>query len=997
DDPPPDCTICHIQPWGGHMDNLGTNVLCSSCHYSLDPGATGVLHVMTFSGNENSCIKCHVSTRQQVKDSIINGIAGQLQDCTNCHGVEDTLYHPTPPTNVQHDMVSITASCTACHVAADMGDVYAIHRGDCIVCHSHTLRQEVLDAVEKGQSFTSTPPPVAVTCVTCHSVGHIQADSHQITLASAQCNNCHGSLATSNQIVDLHDRPTNSPPGPCATCHNTGVRQQVKDVINAGVASNCSTCHAPYLSTYENHLVQDHNGVTGIAACTGCHTGNIITAVHGNGTIGTCTLCHTPITGVKIAGVNGHGTAVNGSGTCTFCHPAYFAGHVHNHAVTVKVNSAISPITDNCVGCHSATTSPFIGTAPNQVHSALGCATCHSPSNGSRTGSAQTTTGECSGCHTGTFAGHSHSHTITQRVGIDQSQGQLCNTCHSQFANTWIGILGLHNNFCGLCHNETRLTTATSGITIQQVISAGADPTGCLICHDRAGLHGLVNHSATGQGALSHVTDTPSCVASCHPANDPMTVHNNTCTKCHTATPTLADPVNRNFVTAIAKGTCAGCHAGYFIGHTHSHAASILPTTLCASCHTGDGITAVHMNNCALCHNPANGSRISGVSGHGDATVNSGNGGTCAECHVDYFDAHTHSHSTQVKKNLASTPLTANCVGCHTATVSPFIGAGQVHAPQGCVTCHNTTNGALKAPAVIGGGECVACHSTYFNAHDHGAIGGAVNHTIQLNPVIDRSQVDSQPCSNCHVVSNFTEILAVHKTGGCVECHNTTRDINPAAPSGTTVAMVIANANQSTVNCVNCHMDKIAPAVHLHINHGAQPEGLGHILDTPFCVGCHAVNDPMTVHSNKCGNCHTSPPNLQDPVDRPRTIAITPDSTCVQCHGVNYFTGPHGHDHTATVTSTALCVNCHSGSTITGVHKNNCFLCHSNVNGSRIVGASGNGDAMVNGGGGGSCADCHAGYFNSHDHAHTNQVKKNLASSPLTANCVGCHTAITTP
>nr|MBF0221536.1 hypothetical protein [Desulfobulbaceae bacterium] len=173
EDPAPDCSICHVQPWGGHMDNMETHVLCSPCHYSVDPGATGVIHVMG-DGSSDTCKKCHTSERPEVLASIANGIAGMIQDCTNCHGLEDTLYHPTPPDNGYndtHDMISTTGSCTTCHFpAANMIDTYAIHANDCVPCHSINARQEALDAVAAGVSTNITPPPAPVECATCHTV-----------------------------------------------------------------------------------------------------------------------------------------------------------------------------------------------------------------------------------------------------------------------------------------------------------------------------------------------------------------------------------------------------------------------------------------------------------------------------------------------------------------------------------------------------------------------------------------------------------------------------------------------------------------------------------------------------------------------------------------------------------------------------------------------------------------------------------------------------------
>ncbi|MDP2106096.1 MAG: hypothetical protein Q8J76_08900, partial [Desulfobulbaceae bacterium] len=475
-----------------------------------------------------------------------------------------------------------------------------------------------------------------------------------------------------------------------------------------------------------------------------------------------------------------------------------------------------------------------------------------------------------------------------------------------------------------------------------------------------------------------------------------MTVHSNKCGNCHTTPPLLQDPANRPRVVAITPDSeCIGCHgATYFTGpHGHNHAATVTATALCVNCHTGDSIITVHNNNCFTCHSSANGARIVGINGNGDATINGGNGGSCASCHATYFNSHNHDHNATVAKNLALTPTTVNCAGCHSATASPFVGAGQVHAANACATCHNTsTTGALKGSALNGTGECKNCHTTYFTGHDHGTTGGTVDHAIAINPATDLSQLDSQPCSNCHSAQNWPNILSTH-FGVCTTCHNANRDINPAAPVGVTVNYVIASYISGTIHCLDCHLNKGATVAHGSVDHSAA--GLSIILDTPTCVAvCHPANNPMSVHNSRCSSCHTAPPSLEDPANRPWASTIIRGATCSGCHAT-YFNS-HSHNHTTTVTATVLCVNCHTGNLITSVHSG-CASCHDPANGNRRVGVNGNGDATINSGNGGTCAQCHLGYFNSHAHDHNAQVKKNVATTPSTANCIGCHIATNAP
>ncbi|MEW6429006.1 MAG: hypothetical protein AB1568_13330, partial [Thermodesulfobacteriota bacterium] len=529
DEPPPDCTICHISPWSGHMDNLTASPLCANCHYSPDPGATGVIHIMDVQGLGESamCIKCHTSSRQQVKDAIVNGIAGIPQDCTDCHGVKNTLYHPVPPTDLNHDMIGVVAGCDACHPDAGMAEIYQTHRSDCELCHL-SPRQVVKDAIAAGHSLNAVP--VAVDCATCHPVDHQQADGHLLSLGASSCDSCHGSLTTPAAIVALHDAPTNGP-GSCTTCHDSA-RPAVASAILAGAATDCAACHGSIVTDYANHAVKDHNGVAATPTCVSlCHAGGIIVAVHNN----SCDHCHAPTTGVFKAGDNGNGTAVGGSGDCQSCHAAYFAGHSHSHAASV-------------------TATP------------------------------------------------------------------LCVTCH-----TGDGVVDVHRNACAVCHEAN-----------------GAR---------RAGPHG----DAT--------------------------------------------------VNSGSGGSCAECHTAYFAGHTHSHASSVADTAACVACHQAGDPMGVHKNNCWHCHDSVTGARIVGANGKGDATVNGGSGGTCADCHgTTFLTIHpvTVDHSGLVT-------LAGACSGCHSAT--PLYDANDGYTHSGCGQCHDGDGGLIgSAAGHAGGGDCTVCH-----------------------------------------------------------------------------------------------------------------------------------------------------------------------------------------------------------------------------------------------------------------------------------------------
>ncbi|MDP2105509.1 MAG: cytochrome c3 family protein, partial [Desulfobulbaceae bacterium] len=507
------------------------------------------------------------------------------------------------------------------------------------------------------------------------------------------------------------------------------------------------------------------------------------------------------------------------------------------------------------------------------------------------------------------------------------------------------------------------------------------------------------------------ILDDPTCVAVCHPANSPFEVHTNKCSHCHTSPPALENPANRPEVTTIFRGaTCSQCHTEYFTAHSHSHATTVTTTPLCINCHTGNIITSVHAS-CTSCHDPANGNQQLGINGHGDATINGGNGGSCIECHANYFNGHIHSHASSVAVNVTATPITANCVGCHSATIPPFTAGGEVHMTGGCQTCHNTSTGARIGSAVNGTGECINCHSSYFSGHDHGSTGGTIDHNVDINPLTDLGQANGQPCSNCHHAGNWPNVLLTH-LNNCGTCHNATRDINPGFKVGTTIQDVITFAANPT-NCLNCHQDKAAPIQHM--NHVTT----GYLQTTPTCVtsACHetaAIEPISTTHNGTCTHCHTDPGN-GDYTLAAASLAyghghLDPGfgnpNTCTTCHGPEFVTIHTPISPTHNVGTNTSCSDCHGNvstwSAIQSLHDvatngpGACNTCHASVR-PQVT-------AAINDGSVDTCAECHAAHNPAHnittdtgcDSCHGTLATWNsieTVHSGAISTCLTCHTS----
>lgn len=254
----------------------------------------------------------------------------------------------------------------------------------------------------------------------------------------------------------------------------------------------------------------------------------------------------------------------------------------------------------------------------------------------------------------------------------------------------------------------------------------------------------------------------------------------------------------------------------------------LINTTPCTGCHQhlANNPLAVHGNTCRTCHSEPPllrtdvGNFLSVTQVGLDPTgADLGNGNTataCTYCHTAYFGGHTHNHAPVVTANTDLTSVTVNCVGCHSASASPFVGAGEAHGVSGCATCHElTADGGLKgsaASATAPYGECITCHPGYFANHEHGASGGSKIHAVGLGP----DTYINQSCSACHNNSGgelvtWEDILVVHQ-GSCGLCHNSGRTANVRAPY-LSVADVIMQADaQHPVTCMDCHASHINQA-----------------------------------------------------------------------------------------------------------------------------------------------------------------------------------------
>lgn len=233
---------------------------------------------------------------------------------------------------------------------------------------------------------------------------------------------------------------------------------------------------------------------------------------------------------------------------------------------------------------------------------------------------------------------------------------------------------------------------------------------------------------------------------------------------------------------------------------------------------------------------------------------------------------------------------------------------------------------------------------------------------------------------------------ATPRDGVCQVCHTVTkywRNDGDADP-GT------GKLHNPTITCSACHRSET----------GFKPSGGPHTFlgESAACVLCHQSGDILGVHYNKCQNCHTSPPALANPDDKPLVVQIV-RGTCLDCHGTGVHNSETAHDHRNAL---PLCASCHSIDSqvaIDTLHKK-CDTCHvytgSKLSVSEVAAAISTGKGLdgtdIN------CQTCHSVSVSLIHHSTAKAANNKCISCHASVNhssmvkdsavpvCLGCHT-----
>ncbi len=881
---------------------------------------------------------------------------GLSSSCSNCHNddFDDIL-------SKVGNHVATGRSCEACHTPLGFAPVaFADHEevfGNCSQCHDGVI------AVGKSEFHTSTNGE----CNDCHNtIGFLEFEpdgSFDHSGISRACTGCH------NGTVAIGTTPTtaDTPPG-----------------THPATTSECGYCHTvdSFLNAYP-----DHTGSSVVGnRCDSCH--NDATAQgtpegHPDASpAGDCNVCHSIAT-FSLDGLFNHHVDPTDL-ACEVCHT-----EPNSINATWKTVSHIDTTAD-CGQCHN--TEIFSAAFIDHTNYVDGCARsgCHTGIEGQATGThtnhlplITSTVEDCSVCHspgsfvTGTFA---HDTNYTNILGCSEchdevisvgklpnhfpppNSGDECDICHgtTDFAGATFDHIGIANNNCATCHNDTYTTTSNS---LYGKPSTHLPTTqDCSVCHTT----GVV----FSQDSFGHIDINSQC-ESCHNGSsnyvavgaiDKKANHIpavNECVDCHEDTDEFSSTTFETTHDSITRG-CEGCHtSSFFPVLPLIKATDHVPTNQdCYICHNINTFAApttmsAHTDitgNCTSCHDGSftdiGATAKASSPSHLETTED------CALCHntTDFADAFVDHNDPDV--------LAAQCDSCHGVTAKGKDAiSNHVQTTQDCGTCHAA--GGSFSPAIFDHSgitdNCTSCHDGVT----------ATGKDAKTNPDHITTTDD---CSVCHVPTVFAQAHFDHQniSNNCDTCHD-----------GTTVFGKHNNHVPTNEDCVVCHQTTgILPATFSH-------DG---ILDN--CSSCHDAGfatpkdtDHVTT-SQDCGVCHT--PNAFIPATFDHTGIV---NNCASCHGVTATSMPN--DHLATDLD---CHLCHTTTTFSGgswVHDssatNNCDTCHVSGGGATPIPSSGHLNTS------GQCDVCHNtnGWAPaSFSHSSNSDYPGDHRDDP---GCSGCH------
>ncbi len=796
----PACTSCHVVGTYAHIDG-GADAPVVNATSTAACGASGTGCHTTYNVHElhkSASGGCTLAGCHDAKNKDMTGLAGTCGQATGCH--LSTIYTATLHNGVpagRADGVDADHHTAGATLAAQTY-TYNSKSAACSACHSMVL------GTEHGRTTSTLSAAGANNCLKCHNdsatVSNIVKTNWPSKNTATGCSVCHANTDVTSAAT-AHANSANHAVGTSVTgctglgagCHGVAATPDLTTVHATGCALT-RACHSP---TVFNPTAKTCNNAA-------CHSTTYNTTTDYTHRVGTQNINGTETTHTVAAGnltttVNTGGTA---SAACSVCHSAALKTS-HNYAV--GFSTASLGWTNECTGCHNATTPINVATLV--------------AANGTWTDSC---TGN--GCHT--IAQKAHVDGGADALAATGSSTASCgasgNGCHSTY-----DLHVLHRNAAGGCaltgcHDVANKDKTPTTVTCGQATGCHLSTTYNGTSHNALTGDDVTKHRASGNAAASigGYTQSTACT-NCHSLTL-KTAHGTRagwttpyCADCHNATsPNNSVNIIKN--TAWNNGTCEACHVtkhNTYANHNSTGSSGCAIST----CHGASGGT---VDVRTLHDKAASGCTATGADGRGWSgachALNTGMATTAMSCGQGATGLACHTSTTPGNHGGSAGGMNCLTAACHGSAsverldkmVSDTTSYHHVLDAADAGVAPNTGNYPTDPAALA----CVSCHVDHndFNA----------NKGANLRP--DISTLNPATGSN-------TDFSSTAPYGICVSCHSTARAKNTTGQKTTgasTNTPIVSGADYDVskhdyvvgstfgsstfnANCSKCHDDEL--------------------------------------------------------------------------------------------------------------------------------------------------------------------------------------------
>lgn len=594
-------------------------------------------------------------------------------------------------------------------------------------------------------------------------------------------------------------------------------------------------------------LAADHQELSGLTGCLSCHT------VGAGVSDAKCLDCHDSVRRQVSARTGFH--ADKGK-ACASCHPDHRGVDfplVRMDTSTFDHRPTGFPLvgehaTTACKDCHET---PGVWTGADAA-----CSACHDTPHG--VDAQRPELADCARCHTSrgwdaiplAIAVFDHMDAAQADYALHGQHGKVaCEKCHDDWK-----FVPVRADTCADCHADPHSR------------QFGARP--CDDCHtvdrDAFALRDY-DHRSTGFPLVG-----PHKKVSCEDCHGDgkraryVGLPHDTCETCH------RDPHDGQF---RPRG-CDACHlptassfalAGFDHGTTGFPLRNAHAEVGCDACHgegAGGTFAGLEAGDCIACHEDTHDARFAPSA--------------CTTCHTDGTWAVEVFDHARTDFALFGAHTTVPCAGCH--------GEGDARVLHGlafgsCADCHADEDPHQSVTTAT----CTSCHETVdwsIVSFAHGQVtefpltGKHVDVACKDCHTDPAFGVDDASCEACHEADRPTR----HFDGACTTCHLPDgwlpATLGVADHAGTGFALHGAHA---AVACADCH-DGAATAA-------------------PFCIDCHADDDPHRNQlGNRCDDCHSPTDWFLARFNHATTgwplRGVHQTATCADCHATGYVGTP---------------------------------------------------------------------------------------------------------